>query len=450
MKIIIVGAGNVGSSSAGALCKLNDVLMIEKDAAKADDIKSTLNVSVLHEDGSNPRVLKSAIERTNADVLIAAVPEDGINLFMCMMSKRIKPSIKTVACLRDPDFEVKTSADGVEGIDLIISPEQIMADKMSRIAALENVIQYDYIQTKGAALVKFKIPEGSNIVGKVIMDLGLIDKCSVVAIYRNDEVILNNETAQIHVGDRISILGAPEVMDDINKMIGIEKEAKEFIIIGATIAGIAVAKNLARGGKRRFIKIIDKNEAACRNAARVLSDVVVVNADVADPLTLKSENVSRADVIISVSTVDERNLLTCMAALKFGTRKIITKYSTKEYEEIFNYTGLESMVGYHRVISNEVTKHLVYDENAIMKLEHEDEFFFGVTVDEKSAMIDRCYGDIKVPEGVRIVALMRDTALIYPKMNTMFLKGDKALIFTHGANPLKLSKFVGHQTPVGL
>lgn len=450
MNIVIIGAGVVGTASAEVLCKVNNVLMVEKDTSKAENVKSLLNVSVLHEDGSNPKVLKSAIERVEADLVLSAVPDDGINLFICMMAKRFKPGLTTVACLRNPDYEIKTSGEGAEGVDLIISPEQIMAEKISTIATLESVVQYDYIQNKGVALATFRVTEDSFIVGKVVMDLRLSDDCTIVAIYRGDNVILSNETAQVHVGDRICMLGSKESIVEFNKIMGSEREAKEFVIIGATTSGIAIAKALSNTGKKRFVKIIDKYEESCRNAARQLSDVVVVNADIADPIIMSSENVSRADVVISVSPYDERNLLVCMAALKFGTRKIITKYSSAEYEEIFKYTGLESIVGYHRIISNEVTKNLIFDENAIVALEHEEEFFFGTTVDEKSAMLGRYYGDMRIPDGMRLVALMRDDKLIYPKMNTMFQKGDKVMIFTHNANPLVLSRFIGDQAPMGM
>jgi trk system potassium uptake protein len=450
MKVIIVGGGNVGYTSAEALCKVHEVLVIEKDSAKADNIKSLLNVSVLHEDGSNPKVLRSAISRTDADIIFSALPDDGLNLFIGMIAKRYKPSIKTIACLRDPDYEIKTVAEGFEGIDMFISPEQIMSDKISKIASLENVVQYDYIESKGAALVTFKVENEHELVGKVVMDINMPDNCSIVAIYRGDNTIIKTETAQVHVDDRICMLGTPEAVESFNKLMGVKREAKEFVIIGATVTGISIAKALMASGKRKYIKIIDRNEISCRTAARILNDVLVVNADIADPQIMRGENIDRADVIISVSPNDERNLLACMAGLKFGTRKIITKYSTAEYEEIFKYTGIESIIGYHRVISNEVTKNLIYDENAILVLDREDEYFFGATIDGKSKMVNRCYGDIKIPDGIRIVAIIRKNKIIYPKMNTIFLDGDKVMIFAHNANAAKLVKFMGHETPVEL
>ncbi len=450
MKVIIIGGGNVGYTSAEALCKVHDVLVVEKDSVKADNIKSLLNVSVLHEDGSNPKVLKSAIERMDADIVFSALPDDGLNLFIGMIVKRYKPSIKTVACLRDPDYEIKTASEGVEGIDMFISPEQIMADKISKIASLENVVQYDYIDRRGVALVTFRVTNESDLVGEVVMDIDMPDNCSVVSIYRGDNIIVDTESAQIHVDDRICVLGTAEAAESFNKLMGIRKEAKEYVIIGATTSGISIARALSQSGKRRFIKIIDRDEFNCRNAARALSEVIVVNADIADPVIMKAENIDRADVIVSVSPSDERNLLTCMAALRFGIKKIITKYSTEEYEEIFKYTGIESIIGYHRVISNEVTKNLVYDEEAILVLDHEDEYLFDMTIGENSVIVDQCYGDVRVPNGIRLVAIMRGDDIIYPRFNTVFRKDDRVMVFSHNANPVKLAKFIGHDTPVEL
>lgn len=450
MKVVIIGAGNVGFTSAIALSKVHDVLVVEKDVAKADAAKNILSVSVLHEDGSNPKVLEAAIMRIGAEIILSAVPDDGLNLYICMMAKRIKPSIKTVACLRDPDYIIKTSADGEPGIDLLISPEMITAEKILRLATYENAVAYDQIGSMNLTLATFRVERGHDLVGKVVMELDMPDDFIVVAIYRGENVILDNETAEIHEDDRLCVLGSTESIEKFNKLIGIDKEAKEFVILGASVVGIAVAELLSRGNKKRFVKIIDNDEENCRMAARELSGVIVVNADVADPLVLRSENVQRADVVVSVSNMDERNLLACMAALKFGTKKIISRYSTKEYEEIFKYTGIESIIGYHRVITNEITKNLIFDENAIITMDHDDEFFFSVVLNKKSALTGNYLGDMKLPDGVRITMIIREGKIMYPRMNVKFQNGDKVLVFTHMVNPMKLFKLLGQDALVEL
>lgn len=450
MRVVIIGAGNVGFTSAEALSKVHDVLIVEKDAAKAENAKALLSVSVLHEDGSNPKVIEAAITRIDADILLSAIPDDGHNLFICFMAKRIKPDIMTVACLRDPDFIVSTSKEGIEGIDLLISPEQITADKIEKLAVLENAITYDHIARMDIDLATFKIDADNDLVGRIVLDVEMPENCNIIAIYRGDNVILNNETVEIHAGDRIRVLGSPASMLAFNKLVGVEKEAKEFVILGASVVGIEVARRLSQSSKRRIVKIIEQNEELSRKAARELDDVAIINADFIDLGVLRSENVQRADVIITVSSMDERNLLACMAGLRFGNRKIISKYSNQEYEEIFRYTGIESIIGYHRIIYNEVTKNLIFDESAILAIDRDNEYFFSVTLDDRSALAGNRLGDINMPDGIRVAAIQRDGVMIYPKMNTLFKEGDKILLFTYMVNPVKLSRLFGHYTPVEL
>lgn len=450
MKVVIIGAGNVGFTSAEALSKAHDVLIVEKDASKAENAKAMLNASVLHEDGSNPRVIEAAIKRIDADIIVSAIPDDGHNLFICLMAKRVKPSIKTVACLRDPDFAIKTSKEGAEGVDVLISPELIAAEKMERLAVLENAVAYEHIYSLNIDLATFKIEEGHDLVGKVILDTNLPADCNIVAVTRGNNVILNNETAEVHAGDRIRVIGSPESIAEFNKLIGIKKEAKEFVILGATVVGVTTAKMLAQSGKKRMIKIIEKDEALSRNAARELADVAVVNADFIDLSVLRSENVQRADVVIAASSKDERNLLACIAGLRFGTRKIIGRYSNQEYEEIFRYTGIESIIGYRRVIYNEITKNLLLDDDAVLSIEGENEYFFSMTIGKRSVLLGNRLGDISLPEGVRIAAVRRGENMIYPRLNTAFKEGDRVFLFTHMANPTKITRLFGHHTPLEL
>ena len=444
MNIVIVGAGNVGFTSAEALSRVHDILIVEKDTAKAEDAKALLNASVLHEDGSNPKVIEAAINRVDADAIISATQDDANNLFICFMAKRVKPSIKTVACLKDHDYSVKTSKEGAEGVDLLISPELITAEKIEKLAVLENAVSYDHFSTMNIDLATFRIEEGHNLVGKVVLGVEIPDDCNIIAINRGGNVILNNETAEIRAGDRIRVIGSPESIIAFNKLIGIKKEAKEFVILGASVVGIEVAKRLTQNNKKRVVKIIEIDETQSRNAARELADIVVVKADFIDMAVLRAEDVQRADAIISVSTRDERNLLACIAGLRFGTRKIISKYSDHDYEMIFRHTGIEAIVGYHRVIRNEITKNLIFDENVVMAVEGDDEYFFSVTIDEHSDLLKNRLGDINMPEGIKVAAVWRGGAMIYPRMNTMFMEGDKVLLFTHLANPVKLSRLFGH------
>ena len=118
----------------------------------------------------------------------------------------------------------------------------------------------------------------------------------------------------------------------------------------------------------------------------------MVNGNIVDPHVLQTENVGRADVVIAISDTDETNLLASLMAMKLGAPKIIAKYSMVEYEDIFDFTGIQTMIGYHRIVANEITKTLVSDETSLLQMKREGETFFSVRVSPKSRLVDSALG----------------------------------------------------------
>lgn len=425
MKVIIVGAGEVGRVSAETISNIHDVLVIERDEAVLNVLKSRLNVSTLKADGTNPKTIKYAIENHEADMIIATLRSDSENLFLCLMAKRIKPSIITVSSVNNPDYMIETSS---EGVDTIISPELITAQKMYKLCVLENAIDFEYMANMGVAVAMFTVEPQHEVVGKVVMHLPVPGECTVFAIYRDDVVHTEVETMEIHSGDRICVFGTDEAISGFNQMMGVEYPARNFVILGGSIVGRNLARMLA--ADKMNVKIIDKDENLCRDMARTITGVSIACADFIDPDVQNNENIFRTDALISTSHADDTNLLMCMTAQRHNSRKVITRYFTKEYEDIFQYTGIETIIGYYRIITNEITKSTISDETAIMTARDPNEFYFVHLVDGNSKLLDRYLGDLVVPDGVRIVAVRREGEIFYPKLEYMFQKGDEIIVFT--------------------
>ncbi|MGE4576958.1 MAG: NAD-binding protein [Candidatus Methanomethylophilaceae archaeon] len=447
MNIIIIGAGNVGFTSAETLSTVHNVMIIEKDALRADTVKNMLNVSVLREDGTNPKILELAIEKHDADIIVSTLPSDGLNLFVCIICKKYKPALRTVATIKNPDYMIKTTSEGDVGVDMIISPETISSNKIFKLATLENVVDYETIKSLGLAIATFRVSGSQSIVGNIVLNLDIPAECNIVCIYRGDDVIIDVETAEIRPEDRISVIGSERGMEAFNAMIGVEEEALEFVILGAGVVGMNVAKALSKMDKKVYVKIIEEDTDLCRDAARTLTDAIVVNSDSLDPHILMTENVGRADVLISVTDADEKNLLACMASLKFGTRKVISRYLTREYKDIFRFTGIETIIGYHLIIANEITKGLISDEDSILKMKHEGEYFFSVKIDEKSPLFNHFFGDLDIPDGVRFTAVLRNGRILYPKYDTNFKENDKVLIYAYMSKMSAVKKLLGKNMP---
>ena len=137
-----------------------------------------------------------------------------------------------------------------------------------------------------------------------------------------------------------------------------------------------------------------------------------------------------------------------MTALRFGIRKIISRYSIEEYEGIFKYAGIESVVGYHKIIANEITRSLRNKANcAVHVMENRGDFFLGFKLDRGSPMAGEYYGDLVIPEGVNVCAMIRKGVMTFPDMLTKFEIGDWVLLYTHEVEPLQLTGLLGNNAP---
>lgn len=445
MKVIIVGAGNVGLASAKAALIGNDVHLIEKDVNVAETAKSIIPVSILKGDASNPSVLRSAINRIHPDIVLSAVKDDAINIFVCMNSKRMDPKIRTIACIRNPEF---LDSDEYEGVDVLISPDKLSVEKMINVARLENAVNYEKLDLEGYSLTTYKIDKGHDIVGRTVMNLDLPPDCAIVSIIRGNNTITAVATTEIHVDDRIVIFATEEANKKFNQLIGIKKEAREFVILGAGHIGLSIAEQISDLNDKNFVKILDNDMERCREAAKRLRRAIVVRGNIVDPQFLRSENIERADTLVSVTDVDERNLLACMTAMRFGINKIVSRYSIEEYEDVFKYAGIESVIGYHKLIVNEVTKNLrTTQESHIHIMEQPGDNFLIHTLDPSSILVDNYFGDIVVPEGVNLCGVIRNDKIIFPDLLFKFRKGDRALVFTHDVDPIRLAHLLGKNTP---
>ncbi len=445
MKVLIVGAGNVGQAAAKAAISGNDVHLIEKDVNVAETAKSSLPVSLLKGDASNPSVLKSALERIHPDVIFSAVRDDAINIFVCVNAKHFKPSLRTVACIRNPEF---LDVDTYEGVDYLVSPDKLSVEKMINTALLENAVNYEKLNIGDYGLTTFKIERGHDIIGRTVMNLDLPQDCAIVSIHRGQLTITDIATVEIHEGDRIVLFGTRNAAVAFNKLIGIKKEAREIVILGAGHIGLAIAEQIAERDDKMFVKIMDDDMERCREASKKLRTAIVVRGNIVDPQFLRSENIERADAVISVTDVDERNLLACMTSLRFGISKIISRYSIEEYEGVFKYAGIESVIGYHKLIMNEVTKNLTTTEQcSVHVMEQPGSHFLAFKLDNYSPIANKYYGDVVFPSGINIFALRRNGITIYPSLTTKFLIGDQVLMLTHKIDTIQLTGLLGKNAP---
>ena len=435
MNVIVVGAGKVGYTVAERLSRdeSNNVMVIEDDPLAADKVGKSLNITLYKDTGSNPRVLREAIGTHNPDVIISTVTRDEDHLFICMMAKSINPSVKTIARIRDRDYLPPKDENGLTNglVDEVFSPEMLCANVVAMLACLENAIEYDDLDSIGMSLATFLVSKQNvNIIGKTIIGLDTPKDVTVIAVYRGGDIHTEIETFELHLGDKICVFGSKEGITAFNKMMGVDREASEFVILGATAIGVDTAICLEEMGKRN-IRIIETDPEKCSNTLRNLNYTRIMNGNIVDPHLLGNENVGRADALMVLGSTDEINLLASLMGRNYGARKIISEYSVPDYESIFDFAGIQCSIGYHRIVANDITKKLISDEEALLEMKYENELFFSLNINEKSPVADRRLGDVKLPTGCRVACIMRGDEVIFPRMDTKYEVDDKVLMFTY-------------------
>lgn len=446
MEIIIIGAGNVGYTLARTLSQKHDVLLIEEDEKRYNYVAETLDVGALQANGASPKILEKVI--TDKTRLFLAVTEmDEINIFACLNARKIKPEITTVARVRNPDYTDGEDASGFMDVDFIISPEMLTARKMLKIALVDNAIDYESIPDLDIEVVTFKIDWcHRDVVDRPIKDLIIPHDSVIVAIQRNYKIIIPKPEDVLLPDDRVTVIGRSEAVCAFNHMLGTDRRRKNFIIIGGGIVGEYLIDLLK--DEKVDVKLIEKDEERCMQLAKRFNHAIIINANGADPNVLRLENLEMADVLLCSTDSEEENLLGCLIGKNFGVGKVISRYSRRDYEGIFKMTGIETAIGYHQVVANEIIKRTVPEYKVLLLFDNFAEEFVGITITDKTRVRGKKINEVPLPEGAIIAMVVKDGEAVIAMPETIIDEGDMVLVFAHTNLAGKLEKVFSKKIPI--
>jgi trk system potassium uptake protein TrkA len=447
MHVIVVGAGNVGYTIARMLSKQHSVLVIEDDLKRYDYVVNHLNVGALNGNGASPKVLKSVINE-DSNLLLAVTERDETNIFTCMMAKQFNPKLVTVARVRNPDYIEGAMASKFLNVDHIISPEFLTAEKLMRIALLENAIGVESVPSLGVELAMFKVSgKKEGVVMVPLRELPIPGDSKILIIHRGKQVIVPTLNDVLMKGDQVTIVGKGQAVADFNRMLGILREPRDIVIIGGGIVGEHLATLLEK--EKLSIKLIENDEDRCRILAKKLSKTVIINDNGSDPSVLRNENVSMADVLICATDNEEENLLASLIGKHLGVSKVISRYSKREYEEIFGMSGIDASVGYYHVVANEIIKETVHNYEVMLLLEKFSEEFFDLKVTAGSRIVGKKLADIDMPKMSAIALVVKDGKALIPTPEMVIDEGDKVFIYALQSAIAKLEWMFKANIPVG-
>ncbi|RSD34194.1 MAG: trk system potassium uptake protein TrkA, partial [Methanohalophilus sp.] len=291
MKIIVIGAGEVGYHIAKSLYLENDLVIIDEDedaCLRVDEF----DVQVIRGNGANATVLEKVL--IGADLLVAVTGDDEVNIVSCMAAKLIKQSnknFKTMARVSNPDYIDRPVAKRTQvGIDVMICPELALASEVADILSVPSAIDSESFADGKVKMMEFVVKDNSNIAGKHLRDIDLLDCCIVSALFRGSQLIIPHGEDIIQAGDHIVIIGKTEAMKDISSFFGeITKSRSRVMIIGGGVVGFYLAQLLEN--TRLNVKIIEKGRQRSEMVADNLQKALVLHGDGSDLNLLKEEGV---------------------------------------------------------------------------------------------------------------------------------------------------------------
>ncbi len=438
MNIIIVGGGKVGISIAERLSyEDHNITLIDTDTDVLTEAQETLDVLTIEGNGAAIDTLRRA-DAGKGDVLIAMTDADEKNLLCCLSAKKLGCR-HTMARVRDPQYSrhIQFLRDDL-GLAMAVNPEHMAANEIYRIIQLPSFLKRDSFDKGRVELVEMKIAEGSPLDGKKLYEasgiLGL--RVLICAVERDDTVTIPNGSFTLRAGDRITVTAARIDLAVLVKSLGLMRQKiRGVLIIGCGRIAEYLTDELLRSGVS--VKVIEKDRARAEEFQLRFPRALVINGNASQRGFLESEGVDNFDAVITLTGVDEENLIISMYCSHMGIKKTVTKIDRNEYLRLFSDRDVGSVVCPKELTANEIIRYIRAISNsgedsirALHRLVDGKAEALEFLVTDATPHIDIPLSRLRFKQNVLIACITRSNQVIIPNGNDTLHPGDTVIVVT--------------------
>ncbi len=438
MKIVILGAGQVGGSVAHILAsEANDVTVVDANGERLQALQDRLDIRTVCGHAAYPGVLEQA-GIADADMLIALTDNDEVNMIACQVAHTLFNTPTKIARVRAGGYiayQDRLFGDEALPINVLISPEQLVTDYIRHIIEHPGSLQVLDFADGQVRLMGVKAYEGSTLVGQALRTLpehmpGIDTR--VAAIFRQGKPIIPEGNTIIAADDEIFFIAARKntraIVSELRKL---DRMVKRLIIAG----GGHIGARLAQALEERFqVKVIERNTATSRRLSEQLGRAIVLQGDAADETLLRQENIENMDVFCAVTDDDEANILSAMLAKRMGARKVMALINRVSYVDLVESSGIiDIAISPQQATIGSLLTHVRRGDvvkvhslrrgvaEAIEAVAHGDY--------KTSKVVGRRLDEIKLPPGTTIGAIARGDEVTICHHDTMIEADDHVILF---------------------
>ena len=428
MRIVVIGAGHVGSTVAEALNEEHQLTVVDLDPGRLNALANRYDVLTREGNGASRRTL-AEVGVKEADLLIACTSRDETNLVAAMFAKRLAPRTTTVMRASNVEY-LELWREGQLDVDFIVSSELETANVIARTIAVPAARQTDVFANGQVQIVEFVVEPSAapSVVGVPLREAALPPDSKVASIIRGDETILPRGDAVIAPGDRVVVIGSPQAAQMWSMLMGTTQNVEDVVVFGAGRIGTAVARRLLEQGLD--VRLIEADRDRARAAAELLPDTRVYNATGLDAVFLRREGIGEAQAAVFTMREDERNHYAAALARVLGVGFTVAIVNDVAATPVYEASGVNVTVNPRAVTAEEIVR-FAHDPRTQQVAMFEGTRFevLDIVTRPDSEYVGKRFRDMPI-RGALIGAVVRDGDAIFPRGDDVLEAGDRVIIFT--------------------
>ncbi len=433
MKIIIAGAGEVGTHLAKMLSKeKHDITVIDSNSKKLKLLENHTDVLGIADNAVSPSALKDSGVGV-ADLFIAVTQNEETNITSSLLAKKIGAK-RTIARIDNKEYLEKINNDIFKdlGVDSLIYPQKLASEEIIELLKQTGISEKIDFYKDQLSLYVIKLEENAPILNKSLSD---VSKMSVdlnyraVAIYRDNKTIIPKGGDVFKLNDLVYTISTKIGVKNLLEITGRKNiDIKNIMILG----GSRIGKQLAKVLQKNFtVKLIERDFDKCEKLADELDNTLILNGDGSDTELLLEEGVRKMDAFIAVTENSETNILSCLLAKRFGVKKTIAEIENIDFIDLAEDIGIDTIVNKKLIAASHIYSYTLSAEVTSFKmLTGTDAEVLELIAHVNSKIVGKPLSEIKFPSNAIIGGIIRDNNSIIAKGDTIINSNDKVVVFS--------------------
>ena len=443
MRIVIVGAGAVGTHLAKMLSEENEnVVLIDESEEKLGKMEALFDLQTIVGDPTKISSLQSA-NVDDADLFVAVTPDESRNIAACIIAHYLGAK-KTVARIDNYEYLLPKHKEYFNslGIDSLIYPEQLAAEEIATNIKYSWMRQMLEFGNGALVMIGVKIRDNAEIINIPFRELARDIPYHVVAIQRGDETIIPRGNDVIQAEDLVCFMTTFDQIPYMRRITGKEEfsEVRSIIIMGGSRIAVRTARLIPENIK---VKIIESDIKRCHKLLELVDDrVMVINGDARDPELLRSEGIDHTDVFMALCDNSETNILACLAAKRSGVSRAVSEVENIDYISMAESLDIGSIINKKKLAASTIFQMMLNtDVSSVKCLTFIQAVVAEFPVNEECLITKKPVKELGLPDGANIGGIIRNGKGMNVTGNTMIQIGDHVIVFCLEHVLKKLEKY---------